>query len=209
MNWLASRSLQPATARRRACFDGQPCSLRERRLVERAGIEPASSACEAVALPVELSSHLTARLCGRRGGQRSRVGDWLAGRSREAAKAGAWGWFRANLSAFSVRCFHQISFPGILTSACEPKPQRSVFAKASTDTRPMRPCPPKPWRRRVVRTAGIEPAPPEWRSGTLPLSHVRVVVGASPRIRTSRRPTCRFHETPVLQTGGRRGTQSE
>jgi hypothetical protein len=29
------------------------------------------------------------------------------------AMVGAWGWFRANLSAFSVRCFHQISFPGI------------------------------------------------------------------------------------------------
>ena len=27
----------------------------------------------------------------------------------------------------------------------------------------------------LVRTAGVEPTPPEWRSGTLPLSHVRVV----------------------------------
>src|SRR5262245_49655587 len=48
-------------------------------------------------------------------------------------------------------------------------------------------------RRRLARTAGIEPAPPEWRSGTLPLSHVRVRIGAPPRIRTSRRPTCWFH----------------
>ena len=53
---------------------------------------------------------------------------------------GAWGRFRAHLSAFSARRFHQISFPGEL-----------------------------------VRTAGIEPTPPEWRSGTLPLSHVRMV----------------------------------
>lgn len=48
----------------------------------------------------------------------------------------------------------------------------------------------------LVRTAGLEPAPPEWRSGTLPLSHVRrtsIKFGAPPRIRTSRRPTCRFH----------------
>lgn len=28
----------------------------------------------------------------------------------------------------------------------------------------------------LVRTAGFEPAPPEWRSGTLPLSHVRVSI---------------------------------
>src|SRR5882762_8674483 len=29
--------------------------------------------------------------------------------------------------------------------------------------------------RELARTAGIEPTPPEWRSGTLPLSHVRKV----------------------------------
>src|SRR5688572_11723354 len=44
--------------------------------------------------------------------------------------------------------------------------------------------------------AGIEPAPPEWRSGTLPLSHIRKV-GASPRIRTSRRA-----DLPVSQDAG-------
>ena len=27
--------------------------------------------------------------------------------------------------------------------------------------------------RELARTAGVEPTPPEWRSGTLPLSHVR------------------------------------
>ncbi len=52
-------------------------------LVERAGLEPASPACKAGALPIELSSR-------------------------------AWGRFRAHLSAFSARRFHQISFPGEL-----------------------------------------------------------------------------------------------
>jgi hypothetical protein len=56
-----------------------------RKLVERAGLEPASPACKAGALPIELSSH------------------------------GAWSWFRANLSAFSARRCHQISFPGSLS----------------------------------------------------------------------------------------------
>jgi hypothetical protein len=90
---------------------------------------------------IELSSHQGRRppsLKLRRAAFAIKVGH--ASRSAGGAKAGAWGRFRAHLSAFSARRFHQISFPGEL-----------------------------------VRTAGIEPTPPEWRSGTLPLSHVRMV----------------------------------
>ena len=47
----------------------------------------------------------------------------------------------------------------------------------------------------LVRTRRIELLSPEWRSGIEPINYVRgwFVFGASPRIRTSRRPTCRFH----------------
>jgi hypothetical protein len=58
------------------------------------------------------------------------------------AGIGAWSRFRAHLSAFSARRFHQIASQAALN---------------------------------LVRTAGVEPTPPEWRSGTLPLSHVRMV----------------------------------
>jgi hypothetical protein len=87
-----------------------------------------------------------------------------------SALAGAWGWFRANLPAFSMRCFHQISFPGIeyWWSERDLNPHlplaRRLLSRLSY----------RPNIRKLVRTAGIEPAPPEWRSGALPLSHVRV-----------------------------------
>jgi hypothetical protein len=95
------------------------------------------------------------------------------------------------------------------------QPLRVFSAALSPDQLPRRIGLPAeaPKARRLVRTAGVEPTPPEWRSGTLPLSHVRHSAssrafdarlrramdarkragGASPRIRTSRRPTCLFH----------------
>ena len=80
---------------------------RRRRLVERAGIEPASSACKAVALPVELSSHFSiARLRGCFGGQPSRVGDWLAGRSRKRE-----GWCLGLVSSQPLRIFSAVLSP--------------------------------------------------------------------------------------------------
>jgi hypothetical protein len=79
---INSRAHPPRTVDRNEL--GLPAeAAKRRRLVERAGLEPASSACKADALPIELSSH-----------------------------RGAWGWFRANLSASSARRCHQISFPG-------------------------------------------------------------------------------------------------
>jgi hypothetical protein len=129
-----------------------------------AGFEPAASGfarrCSwSAELWVDIGSRRRLRTCLRRltAGSPHRDGStgmkwWSHGESNPTQQSckdrpssmtspvtGAWSWFRANLPAFSARCFHQISFPGEL-----------------------------------VRTAGIEPAPPEWRSGTLPLSHVRI-----------------------------------
>ena len=63
-------------------------------------------------------------------------------RSRRRLRArGAWGWFRANLSAFSARRCHQISFPGMPRRAREhvPKPaMRRIGADAGNRTRTSR-----------------------------------------------------------------------
>ena len=208
MKWLASRSSRPATARLRERFGGQPCSLGERRLVERAGIEPASSACKAVALPFELSSHFQLPAFAKcftasAGSLRvSAIGLPAEAVKRRRLVPGVG--FEPTSPHFQCGAFTRLASQAICTWL-------PAFADASAGSLRVLAiaCRPKPrsgegWCGRRE----LNPRPLSGAQGTLPLSHVRIV-GASPRIRTSRRPTCRFHETPVLQTGGRRGTLSE
>ena len=116
--------------------------------------------------PVELSSHdrmeiggprgiRTRRLCG---AKHSALPDELAARiapaeHRAQRMRGAWGRFRAHLSAFSARRFHQISFPGAFRIGAD---------GGRTDTQ---------------RNPGLRPfhahRRPSVALGTLPLSHVR------------------------------------
>ena len=119
--------------------------VRPREWWKRAGLEPASPACKAEALPIELSSRtrsarsrqtiadLAAKTIELAPGNSTRRHDDQAGRSRSAR-----------------RC-HQITAKAS-DQACD---QMCAI------------------RRVLARTAGVEPTPPEWRSGTLPLSHVR------------------------------------
>jgi hypothetical protein len=81
-------------------------------------------------------------------------------------RTGAWGWFRANLSAFSARCFHQISFPGEMVERAGLEPASPV---CKTGALPVE----LSSHVELVRTVGFEPTPPDRHSGTLPLSHVR------------------------------------
>src|SRR5882672_4638622 len=77
-------------------------------LVERAGIEPASPACKAGALPIELSSHraFSGKACP---GLDPGCETVCRRKCEQRKEVGAWGRFRAHLSAFSARRFHQIS----------------------------------------------------------------------------------------------------
>jgi hypothetical protein len=110
------------------------------------------------------------------------------------AATGSRPWFRTRLRRLTTGCPHRDGSTGKLVETVGNAPTATILQGSSAPL-----CCPRKWclelvssqplrvfgaalspdqlpRRdiaKLVRTAGVEPTPPEWRSGTLPLSHVR------------------------------------
>jgi hypothetical protein len=110
----------------------------------------------------------------------------LARRSPEGAKAGAWGRFRAHLFAFSARRFHQISFPG---------DRRTEQCRVN-------------WRGRGESNSFRRSGAPALNQSTTSAESSEKNWCAPEDLNLSS-ADLPVSQTPVLQTGGRRGTHDK